>query len=258
MAESLQGAIALVTGAAGGIGRAVCKELTAQGAIVIASDLAQTAEVEAAAYVQQDVTDEARWHAIAADIKARHGRLDCLVNNAGYSIVESIESTSIETWRKVQAINVESILFSLHAFTPLLRIGGAERKGGASVVNLSSVGGLRGAAYNAAYCAAKGAVTLFSKSAAVEYGSLRWPIRVNSVHPGGVDTDMTSGIMSRFAELGAQRDAEAARKSLLAAIPARRLAGPEEIAAGIAFLCSTASSFMTGSEFVIDGGYTAR
>lgn len=254
MNPGLDGAIALVTGAAGGIGRAICAELTARGAIVIATDIAGAG----GAILQHDVTDEARWQELAAEIGARHGRLDCLVNNAGLSIVDPIADTSIATWRKVQAVNVESILHSLHAFAPLLRAGGAARHGGASVVNLSSVGGLRGAAYNSAYCAAKGAVKLFSKSAAVEYGVLRWPIRVNSVHPGGIDTDMTSSIMQRFAEVGGVRDAEAATARLVGAIPMRRLANPSEIATGVAFLCSTASSFMTGAEFVIDGGYTAR
>jgi len=259
VASKLDGSIAFVTGAAGGIGRAICTALSAEGAVVIATDLRESGDgLDCAAYFQHDVTDEARWRALAAEVETRYGRLDCLVNNAGYSIVESIADTSIDVWRKVQAVNVEGILYSLHAFAALLRKGGEGRFGGASVVNLSSVGGLRGAAFNSAYCAAKGAVKLFSKSAAVEFGTLKWPIRVNSVHPGGTDTDMTASIMNRFVELGGMANREAAVKRLVSAHPVKRLADPSEIAAGIAFLCSTSASFMTGSEFVIDGGYTAR
>lgn len=259
MAALLDKAVTLVTGARGGIGRAICAALKEAGAIVIATDLAETAgDLAADQYFQHDVSDEARWKAIAAEIGARHGKLDCLINNAGYSIVDSILDTKIEAWRKVQAVNVESIVFSLQAFAALLREGGAKRAGGASVVNFSSVGGLRGAAFNAAYCASKGAVKLLSKSAAIEFGALGWPIRVNSVHPGGIETNMMHSIMQRYVDIGAVADVETARAGVVANHPIGRLGQPEEIAGGVVFLCSGAASFMTGSELVIDGGYTSR
>ncbi|MET0544967.1 MAG: SDR family oxidoreductase [Caulobacterales bacterium] len=259
MDKSLHGAIALVTGAAGGIGRAICAQMQDAGAIVIATDLATTKpDVPCEIYLQHDVADPARWAEIAKEVEHRYGKLDCLVNNAGYSIVESIEGTSLDAWRKVQAINVESILHSLHVFTPMLRKAGASRPGGSSIVNLSSVGGLRGAAFNAAYCTSKGAVKLFTKSAAIEFGVQKWPIRVNSVHPGGIETPMMFGIMDRYVELGAVPSIEAAQAGVVTSHPIGRLGHPEEIAAGVVFLCSPGASFMTGSELVIDGGFTAR
>ena len=253
----LTGQIALVTGAGGGIGRAICAAMTEAGATVYATDLAETGDgIEAAHYLRHDVTSEADWTRVAGEIAGQHGRLDALVNNAGWSIVESIADTPLATWRRVQAINVESVLLGLHACMPMLREAGATRAGGASVVNFSSVGGLRGAAFNAAYCSAKGAVTLFTKSAAHEYGALKWPIRVNSVHPGGIDTAMMQGILDRYAELNGGTS-EAARAGVEARHPLGRLGDPAEIAGGVVFLCSPAASFMTGSELVIDGGFTA-
>lgn len=253
----LTGQVALVTGAGGGIGRAICRAMTKAGAIVYATDLADEARgIEAAHYLRHDVTSETDWARVAGEIEKRHGKLDALVNNAGYAIVESIADTSLDTWRQVQSINVEGVLHGLHACAPMLRKAGATRLGGASVVNFSSVGGLRGSAFNAAYCAAKGAVTLFTKSAAHEYGALKWPIRVNSIHPGGIDTAMMQGIMDRYAELSGGAP-EAARAGVEARHPLGRLGDPAEIAGGVVFLCTSAASFMTGSELVIDGGYTA-
>lgn len=257
MTGIMDGQIALVTGAGGGIGRAICKAMTEAGATVYATDLAESANgIEAAHYLRQDVTSADDWARVAGEIEAAHGRLDALVNNAGWSIVETIEGTSLDVWRKVQAINVESILHSLHSFVPMLRKAGESRQGGASVVNLSSIGGLRGAALNAAYCSAKGAVKLFTKSAAHEYGMFQWPIRVNSVHPGGIDTAMMQGIMERYAELGGG-EADKIRANVEKRHPLGRLGVPEEIAGGVVFLCTPAASFMTGSELVMDGGYSA-
>src|SRR6059058_6143625 len=166
MTIRLDETIALVTGAAGGIGRAVCAALHEAGATVLATDLAADAsEPGAVSYRRHDVASARDWAQIAIEVRAKYGRLDALVNAAAICQVKSIEETTLEDWRHVQAVNVESMLIGTQAMLPLLKESGKTRKGGASVVNFSSVGGQRGAAFTAAYCTSKGAVKLFSKSA---------------------------------------------------------------------------------------------
>jgi len=258
MTIRLDDTVALVTGAAGGIGRAVCQSLKDAGATVIATDLAERGDVPAAdAYYRHDVSSEADWARIAGEVEAKFGRLDALVNTAAISIVSSIEDTSLERWRKVQAVNVESILIGTRAMLELLKKSGKVRQGGASIVNFSSVGGLRGAAFTAAYCASKGAVKLFSKCAAIEFAALGYNIRVNSLHPGGIHTDMLHSMMQRYVDLGAVASYQAAEAGIVANHPIGRLGKPEEIGGGVVYLCSSAASFVTGSEFVIDGGFSA-
>ena len=255
----LNGTIALLTGATGGIGRATCQALHSAGARVIATDLVSDATLDGAAeYHRLDVTDEAAWSALIADIDARHGRLDILVNNAGISITNSIAESSVAEFRKCMSINVEGVFLGTRAAQALLARSGKHRKGGSSIVNLSSVGGLSGAPYMAIYCASKGAVRLFSKSAGVEYATLGLPIRVNSVHPGGIDTDMMDTIYARYVDGGLFPDIETARSVVAAGHAMQRTGQPEEIAGGIVYLCTPAASFMTGSELVIDGGMTAK
>ena len=249
----LDGSVALVTGAGGGIGKAIVEAMRAAGAEVIATDLRPSEGITA-----HDVTSEEDWERIAQDIGKRFGKLDCLINNAGFSVVAELETQPLAEWRKVQAINVESIVIGLQKTLPLLREGAKGREGGASVVNLSSVGGMRGAAFNAAYCASKAAVALLTKSAAIEFGALKYGVRVNSVHPGGIETEMMESIMRRYVELGAAPSWEASLAGVVASHPIGRMGKPEEIAGGVVFLCSPAASFMTGSELVIDGGFTSR
>jgi NAD(P)-dependent dehydrogenase (short-subunit alcohol dehydrogenase family) len=258
MTISLHNVIAVVTGAAGGIGRAICASLREAGATVIATDLpAEAKGVAADAYLHHDVISQEDWRRVAAYVKEKHGRLDALVNNAGISIVGKIEDTPIEEWRRVNAVNFDSIVVGVQTFLPLLKEGGKARKGGASIVNFSSVAGQRGAALNAAYCASKGAVKLLSKSMAAEFGVLGYNIRCNSVHPGAIDTAMINSIINRYVELGAVASFEAAHQSIVANHPIGRFGRPDEIGGGVVYLCSDAASFVTGSEFVIDGGFTA-
>lgn len=254
----LGGTVALVSGATGGIGRATCLALNEAGATVIATDLAASADIAGAKeYHPLDVTDQGAWQSVIAGIAAQHGRLDMLVNNAGISVTNSIADTSLAEFRKCMSINVEGVFLGTQAAQALLAKSGAERKGGASIVNLSSVGGLRGAAYMSVYCASKGAVKLFTKSAAVEFAMLHLPIRVNSVHPGGIDTGMMDTIYARYIDAGLFPDEATARATVSAGHAMGRMGAPEEIASGIVYLCSPAASFMTGSELVVDGGMTA-
>ncbi|RVT43269.1 SDR family NAD(P)-dependent oxidoreductase [Sphingobium algorifonticola] len=258
-AFSLEGTLALVTGATGGIGRATCAALAEAGATVIATDLAATADIAgAAAYRPLDVTSEDGWAEVVGFIDGTYGRLDILVNNAGISVTNAIADSSLAEFRRCMAINVEGVFLGTKATQPLLAASGKTRTGGASIINLSSVGGLKGAAYMATYCASKGAVKLFTKSAAAEYAMLGLPIRVNSVHPGGIDTGMMDTIYARYVEAGLFPDEATARSTVSAGHAMGRMGAPEEIATGIAYLASPAASFMTGSELVIDGGMTAR
>ena len=145
---------------------------------------------------------------------------------------------------------------ALQTLLPLLKEGGKARKSGASIVNFSSVGGLRGAAFNAAYCTSKAAVKMLSKCLGAEFAALGYNIRCNSVHPGGIDTAMLNGIIDRYVELGAVPSAEVARDAMIAQHPIGRLGRPDEMAGGVVYLCSDAASFVTCSEFLMDGGFS--
>ncbi|QOV95654.1 SDR family NAD(P)-dependent oxidoreductase [Novosphingobium sp. ES2-1] len=257
MTIALNNVVAVVTGAAGGIGRELVKALKAANATVIATDLAPEAQIEGADhYLKHDVTSEADWQVVAALVQDKYGRLDALVNNAGYSIVTKFEETPLADFHRVNAINVDSIIIGTQVLLPLLKEGGKARTGGASVVNFSSVGGLRGAAFNAAYCTSKAAVKMLSKCLGAEFAALGYNIRVNSVHPGGVDTGMLNSIMDRYVELGAVPSREVAMQGIVANHPIGRMGRPEEMGGGVVYLCSDAASFVTCAEFVMDGGFS--
>ncbi|MDT0510048.1 SDR family oxidoreductase [Novosphingobium sp. MMS21-SN21R] len=253
----LDNVVAVVTGAAGGIGRELVKAMKAANAVVIATDLAPEATIEGADhYLQHDVTSEADWKAVAALVQEKYGRLDALVNNAGYSIVTKFDETPLADFHRVNAVNVDSIIIGTQVLLPLLREGGKARSGGASIVNFSSVGGLRGAAFNAAYCTSKAAVKMLSKCLGAEFAALGYNIRVNSVHPGGIDTAMLGSIMDRYVELGAVASREVAMQGIVANHPIGRMGRPDEMAGGVVYLCSESASFVTCAEFLMDGGFS--
>ncbi|MBB4614961.1 SDR family NAD(P)-dependent oxidoreductase [Novosphingobium taihuense] len=257
MTIALDNVVAVVTGAAGGIGRELVKAMKAANAIVIATDLAAEAQIEGAQhYLKHDVTSEADWRAVASLVQDKYGRLDALVNNAGYSIVTKFEETPLSDFHRVNAINVDSIIIGTQVLLPLLKEGGKARAGGASVVNFSSVGGLRGAAFNAAYCTSKAAVKMLSKCLGAEFAALGHNIRVNSVHPGGIDTPMLASIMDKYVELGAVPSREVAVQGMIASHPIGRMGRPDEMGGGVVYLCSDAASFVTCTEFVMDGGFS--
>lgn len=258
MTIALPDVIAMVTGAAGGIGRELCKSLKAAGATVVATDLAAGAtDIAADHYLQHDVTDPAAWQRVADFVRTTYGRLDALVNNAGFSIVVKFEDSPLSEWHKVQSINVDSIVIGTQIMLPLLKEGGKARASGASIVNFSSVGGLRGAAFNAAYCTSKAAVKMLSKCLGAEFAALGYNIRVNSVHPGGIDTPMLNSILDRYVELGAVPSRNVAVEANNRRHPIGRIGRPDELGGGVVYLCSDSASFVTGSELVIDGGFSA-
>lgn len=257
MTIALDNVVAVVTGAAGGIGRELVKAMKAAHAVVIATDMAADAQIEGADhYLQHDVTSEAGWQAVAALVQEKYGRLDALVHNAGISIVTKFEDTPLADFHRVNSVNVDSIIIGTQVLLPLLKEGGKARDGGASVVNFSSVGGLRGAAFNAAYCTSKAAVKMMSKCLGAEFAALGYNIRVNSVHPGGIDTPMLGSIMDKYVELGAVPSREVAQAAMEARHPIGRMGRPAEMAGGVVYLCSDSASFVTCAEFVMDGGFS--
>jgi NAD(P)-dependent dehydrogenase (short-subunit alcohol dehydrogenase family) len=257
MTIALDTVVTLVTGANGGIGRELCKSLKAARAVVIATDLAvEAVDVECDAYLQHDVANPDDWKRVEALIRERWGRLDGLVNNAAISIVSKIEDSPLEEWHRVNSVNVDSVIIGTQIMLPLLKEGGKARQSGASIVNFSSVGGLRGAAFNAAYCTSKAAVKMLSKCMGAEFAALGYNIRCNSVHPGGIDTDMLRGIMERYVELGAVPSVEAAEAGIRMNHPIGRMGRPDELGGGVVYLLSDAASFVTCSEFLIDGGFS--
>ena len=257
MTIALENVVAVVTGAAGGIGREVVKAMKAAGAVVVATDLAKDPQgIGADHYLGHDVTNPADWAAVAALVGEKYGRLDALVNVAAISVVGKFEDTALAEWHRVNSINVDSIIIGVQSLLPLLREGGKARKGGASIVNFSSVGGLRGAAFNAAYCTSKAAVKMLSKCMGIEFAALGYNIRCNSVHPGGIDTGMLGSIMDRYVELGAVASREVAEAGIIASHPIGRMGRPEEMSGGVVYLCSEAASFVTCSELLMDGGFS--
>jgi len=259
--RELDGRVALVSGAASGIGRASCLRLARAGARVAATDVdpageSLVAEIEAsggvASYRLLDVTDEEAWIEAVDEAVERWNRLDVLVNSAGISLAHPVAETSLAEWRRVMAVNLDGVfLGTKHVLAAMRRLGN-----GGSIVNISSASGLVGSAGASAYCASKGGVRLFTKAAALECA--KEGIRVNSVHPGGVRTpiwERSDGWPDFVARSGGT---EAAYRALAATTPAGRLGEPEEIAEVVLFLASDASRFMTGSEVTVDGGYTAQ
>jgi NAD(P)-dependent dehydrogenase (short-subunit alcohol dehydrogenase family) len=265
----VEGKIALVTGGASGIGAACAETLAREGAAVVVSDIddvggnALVAQIEQAGgkagYLRHDVTSEDNWRAVVGDIERRHGgRLDILVANAGIGIMAtSIADMSLADWRRQTAVNLDGVFLSVKYCLPLMRRSGA----GGAIVMTSSIAGLRGGATLAGYCATKGGVRLFAKAIAMECASRGDNIRVNSVHPGIIDTPIWGKIRPDLAAVGtagAGRNAppidieEYGRRGA----PLGRVGKPQDIANGVLFLCSDASSYITGSELVIDGGIT--
>ena len=251
MAGRLAGKVALISGAARGMGVAEADIFAREGAAVVLGDVLDAELEETAELIRGrggrvlplrlDVTQESDWESIVTAAGSEFGRLDVLVNNAGIVHTGGVEDTTLEDWNRVVAVNQTGVWLGMRAAIPAMR-----RAGGGSIVNISSIFGIIGSAGTAAYHGTKGAVRLLTKQAAVEYAPER--IRVNSVHPGMIDTPMLrSGV-----------DNPKFKGNPAMTWPMRRVGRPEEIANGVLFLASDEASFITGAELVIDGGYTAQ
>ena len=263
MAGRVEGKVALVTGGASGIGRGCAERLAQEGAVVVITDVQDHKGAEAvdaiaqaggkARYLRHDVTDEQAWIDVVADIRGREGRLDILVNNAGIGLGCPIFEMSLADFRRQQALNVEGVFLGVKHGIPLMRQGG-----GGSVINISSVAGLTGSPNLAAYCATKGAVRLFTKAVAMECAAARDGVRVNSVHPGIIETPIWLTVLPQggpAAGTNAPPDLDAMTQL---AVPLGVKGYPEDIANGVLWLASEESRYVTGAELVIDGGLTAR
>ena len=238
----LQDKIVLITGAAGAVGKAVADALSAEGARAITSDLPGR---QGAAYAL-DVTHELDWLRVIAEIGRTHGRLDGLVNAAGIAALGHIEDTDFDTWRQVMAVNLDGTFLGCKHGLALLK-----QRGG-SIVNLSSVSGLIGGHNLAAYNASKGGVRLLSKSVALHGARLNPQVRCNSVHPAFLEGPMVDLMLKETSF------PDAARARITRDIPLGRLGTASEVASMCVYLLSDESRFVTGAEFVIDGGLTAR
>lgn len=256
--KDLDGRVALVTGGARGIGAACAAALAEAGAKVVIGDIGdgnETAKSIGGAYVKHDVASEESWMGAVAFAKSTFGGLDILVNNAGIFFVRPIVATSLEDFRRMQQINVEGVFLGIKHAVPAIAERSQQWEGGGSIINVSSVAGLVGAPMLIAYNASKGAVRLMTKSAALECAQAGFRIRVNSVHPGIIDTAMMAQ-MTDVAVAGGET-LEVARKRYADRHPLRRLGEAKDVANAAVFLASDKSGFMTGTEVVVDGGMTA-
>ncbi|BFM14999.1 glucose 1-dehydrogenase [Maricurvus nonylphenolicus] len=258
MTKRLEGKVALVTGAGSGIGEAVSKRLAEEGAVVYVSDINLEGAQRVAADIseaggkavakQQDVTNADRWQQVITEIVAEQGGLQVLVNNAGIVIPGSVADCSLADWKTTQAVNGESVFMGTQSAID------AMKDSGGSIINISSIEGIVGEPQAAAYNYSKGGVRIFTKSAALHCASQGYPVRINSVHPGFIETPLIAGAAASLSEAEAIEMLE----RIQAAIPMGHMGQPEDIANGCLFLASDESRYMTGSELVIDGGYTAR
>jgi NAD(P)-dependent dehydrogenase (short-subunit alcohol dehydrogenase family) len=248
----LAGKVALISGGARGQGAAETRLFVREGAAVVFGDVLDDdgkkveAEIRAtggqATYVHLDVTREADWRAAVATAVQAYGRLSVLVNNAGILFRAKIEDTSEADWDRIMAVNVKGVFLGTKAAIPAMR-----QAGGGSIINISSTAGLVGSpGGTAAYTATKGAVRLFTKSTAIQHA--REGIRCNSVHPGPIVTDMIKDVL----------EDQKAWEGRLRRLPMGRAGTVDEVAYGVLYLASDESSYVTGSELVIDGGTTAE
>ena len=247
----LQNKVAFISGGARGIGAEEARLFAREGAKVVIGDIldAEGRRTEAeinetggeCLFVRLDTTNESNWRQAIATTVSRFGRLDVLINNAAIYRTATVEQTSGELWDLIMNINAKGVFLGSKYAIPEMR-----KAGGGSIINMSSVAGLVGSSDAAAYNASKGAVRLFTKSTAIQYA--REGIRANSIHPGTIETPMTAEALAD----------EAYRQDRMARAPLGRLGRPEDVAYGALYLASDESSYVTGSELVIDGGRTAE
>ena len=252
----VEGKVALITGAASGLGRATALRLAEEGAKVMVTDWEDRGGNETvelikqaggeASYQHHDVSSDEEWQAVIANTIETYGQLDVLVNNAAVIIAKSIKDTTLKDWKWQNSIALDGVFLGVKYGAEAM-----EQSGGGSIVNISSIAGIIGLDKSAAYCAAKGGVKMLTKAAAVEFAQLKNKVRINSVHPGVI---RTPGVEATIKKYGGS---EKVKQRFEAMSPLGELGEPTDIANGVLFLASDESKYMTGSELVIDAGYSA-
>ena len=250
----LEGKTALVTGAASGIGLQTSIRLAEEGALVMMTDinheegLQQAEKLGAnATFLKLDITEEEEWISVLDETVKRFGRLDILVNSAGMVLIADVEQITLEDWRKVHAVNLDGTFLGCKHGVRVMKEFGA-----GSIINLSSVSGMIGGFNLAAYNSSKGAVRMLTKSVALHCARAGYGIRCNSIHPTFIETPMLESMIRN------SPDPEKARQTLVRQVPLRRIGKPDDVANMIVYLASDESTFVTGTEMVIDGGVIAQ
>lgn len=269
---NLHDRVALVTGAADGIGAAIACTLADAGAKVFVTDLEKQATraegvlaaIDAAGgqaeFIALDVASEGQWRDAMTLVERDHGGLDVLVNNAGVVLVKPVESVTLDELRWISRTNIEGVFLGITHALPLMKPRAARRPAGGSIVNFSSAMGIKGYPFGSLYSMTKGAIRLLSKSLALEFAQLGYNIRVNSVHPGLVDTAMVAHESDKLSRLGVMGTStvEEMRQAFEKLNPLGRLGTVQEIANAVLFLASDLSTFVNGAEMTVDGGETAQ
>jgi NAD(P)-dependent dehydrogenase (short-subunit alcohol dehydrogenase family) len=260
MTGRVEGKVVLVTGAASGIGRSAALLLAREGARIAAADLQDERGATLlkelrgsgcdAEYYHHDVTREDDWRTVVAAVRARFGRLDVLVNNAGIGLSSPVTEMSFEDWKRQVAVNLDGVFLGVKHALPLMRAGG-----GGSIINVSSIAGIKASPNVSGYCATKGGVRLFTKSVALECAAAKDGVRVNSLHPGITETAIWDTLIGTTDDGSNEKPRSATLDKLTEhAVPLGYKATPDDISNGILWLASDESRYVTGAELVIDGG----
>jgi NAD(P)-dependent dehydrogenase (short-subunit alcohol dehydrogenase family) len=266
--QSLKDKNAVVTGGSKGIGKSVCLALANAGANIFILDINKEEGLKTveellklnveAYFFSINVSEENEWIDFVTSLKVKNKSIDILVNNAGIWLGKEINNVTFEEYQKLISINLTGVFLGIKHLTPSLIEAGEKTKFGSSVINLSSVAGLVGSQLDPLYSMTKGGITTFTKSMAIYFGKKKYPIRINQVHPGIIETDMGKQVAEARINQNPKMTKEESYSSGIMQTPLGRLGTVQEVANTILFLSSDESSFMTGSSLVVDGGLTAQ